>query len=253
MEAPRVAVVSSATGAEYAQWTREWLGSVLKTDYPNGRWSIDLLDDGGELVDPLGGSSLIHPVPKQPSISSAFNRALEFGLSHDPDYVCLLTTSTRPVAKDWITRLVQCHESHPTAGIVGTRNVNADGSLNHAGMAILRLGDQLVGLHVGRDIERGVNLELIEREVEATTGACMMFKRAVLDRGVRFDPRIRQNSNDVDVCLQARSLGFSIVYTPNVVLWRDEGHTRNDPKYRVDLAADSRVFSTKWYRRAPAW
>lgn len=262
---PRVALVTGATGLEHLDWTRAWLASVRRTDYP--ALTVDLVDDGGELAADLAAELAsdrdvrVHPAPKTRSLSEVFNRALGLGLEHDPDYVLLLTTSTRPTRPDWLRTLVAHAEPLHAAGggIMGTRNVNPDGTLNHAGMTLVRLpGSQLLGVHLGRDADRSLppGMFTFDRQVECVTGASLLLDRRVLDAGIRFDPRLRQNSNDVDLCLQARAKGFTIGYCGHVVLWRDEAHTRGHGRFALppaDVLADHRYFCAKWAGRPPAW
>jgi O-antigen biosynthesis protein len=251
--APRVAVISSATGAEFLDWTREWLADLYeRTESPG--WSLDLVDDGGELreLEEVLGTDY-HPVPKVDLIPVAFNLAISVALLRDPDYVLLLTTSTRPSpeAPLWLDKLVGCAENYPEVGIVCTRNVNrADGSLNHAGVAILRNAEgPVMGVHIGRDTEVGTGIEDVERVVEAGTGACLLICRAVLDAGVRFDETF-DDSGDLSFCLDARAHGFKTLYCPHVVMLRDEAHTRGQPQYARDLRADRAKFAAKWKGKA---
>jgi len=257
---PRVAVVSSATGKEFLEYTLEWLDLVDRTVYPD--FSINLVDDGGELVTGLvpflsgrGGRAPridVARVEKKTSISATFNSAIGLGLQKDPDFVCLLTTSTRPTKTSWLQQLVDRMVAHPSAGIAGTFNVNRDGTVNHAGMAVMHYADLITG-HIGRDVNRGEGLEGLERMVEAVTGACMLLRREILDFGVLFDETLLQACNDPDLCFQAREHGYGTLYVPTVTMVRDEGHTRDSPKYKVPYEPDYRRFNEKWKNRSAAW
>jgi hypothetical protein len=255
--APRVAVVSCATGVEFLDWTREWLAAMRHdTDYA-GPWSIDLVDDGGELVglteSDVGPGTRVSAHAKFGTISEVFNCALEHGLERDPDFVCLVTTSTRPGNREWLSVLVNGLLEHEDVGIAGSLNLNADGTLNHAGMALLRAGALLFTGHVGRDVERGGELEFVERNVEAVTGACFLIRRQILDFGIRFDPLYRQGFNDTDFCLQVRETGYGIRYFPAARMVRWEGHTRDSPRFKTDPSVDWRAFNEKWKGRSAAW
>ena len=64
------------------------------------------------------------------------------------------------------------------------------------------------------------------REVDWISGACLMTRRALLDRVGLFDERFFMYFEDVDLCLRIRRAGYSIYYLGDaVVVHRTRGST----------------------------
>lgn len=108
------------------------------------------------------------------------------------------------VQAGWLEPLVAHLERG--VGIVGSRLVYPDGSVQHAGVSLRRADGVLVA-----ENRRG---EFAEGLVEAVTGACLAIHRDVFWKLGGFDAGYRNGYEDVDLCLKARAAGYRVVYEP---------------------------------------
>lgn len=123
--------------------------------------------------------------------------------------------------------LVAWADQHPKAGIIGGKLINPDGDVNlNAGpRRFPSLFEELIILlklpHIFPSIlnsylMRGFDFEAPQR-VDSVQGAFMLVRREVHNRLERlFDPRYFIWFEDVDLCREARRLGYEVWYTPIV-------------------------------------
>ncbi len=95
-------------------------------------------------------------------------------------------------------------------GIVGARLTYPDGRLQHTGIYFTTKN----GLTAHND-----QTERPSRFVDAVTGACLAIRRSLFELLGGFDPNYINGYEDVDLCLRARQLGYTIWYeaTCNVI------------------------------------
>jgi GT2 family glycosyltransferase len=58
------------------------------------------------------------------------------------------------------------------------------------------------------------------------TGACLMTRRELFERVGGLSTELPVNYNDIDYCLKVHSLGHTIVYDPDLVMYHFESSTR---------------------------
>ncbi|MCA3695833.1 glycosyltransferase [Aquidulcibacter sp.] len=135
--------------------------------------------------------------------------------------------------------------------------LETDGSVQHAGIAI-GLGG--ISGHIGRGIHGGtyerVRLLGEDIEVDAVTGAAMLFPRQVFDDLGGFDTKLPIEFNDIDFCLRAKAFGYGCLVTTQVSLVHAESSTRGSAPYRpsnrqMDLSR-SRFFA-RWVPDFPSF
>ncbi|HXP93265.1 MAG TPA: glycosyltransferase [Candidatus Binatia bacterium] len=109
-----------------------------------------------------------------------------------------------------------------TVGVVGARLLYGDGTLQHAGMAVLPDGRWW---HLHKHLEGDLPDALITRDYAAVTGAVMVVRRSVFDALGGFDERFRNGYEDVDLCLRTWQLGMRVRYEPRASFAHLEGST----------------------------
>jgi len=144
------------------------------------------------------------------------------------DYICLLNDDTIP-AKNWLQEMLACAKRH-NAGIVGAKLIYPQsGRIQHAGIAFdseKRPGHIFLG---AEELDPRVQ---IEREFQAVTFACVLIKREVWEelKGLNEDnphPDCPYNYEDVDFCLRAREIGYSVWYAPKATVGHFSAFTSN--------------------------
>ncbi|MFH1277633.1 MAG: glycosyltransferase family 2 protein [Candidatus Eisenbacteria bacterium] len=126
----------------------------------------------------------------------------------------------------------------PDVGAVGPLLLYPDGAVQHAGLVV---GMGVVAGHLYKGTERTgapwFVSPLVDREVSAVDGACLMTRRDLFLRLGGFDDRrLPVSFSDVDFCLRARDEGLRVLYTPHARFTHHEGRTRRrgvDPREAV--------------------
>jgi GT2 family glycosyltransferase len=130
--------------------------------------------------------------------------------------------------------LVQRLREHPEAGIVGPKLLRPDGSMHLAcrrsfptpPVAFYRLSGLSRLFPRSRRFGQ-YNLTYADpdqaMEVDAVCGACLLIRRAVIDRIGLLDERFFMYGEDLDWCLRARQAGWAVRYEPEVVVRHQHG------------------------------
>ncbi|HSM56420.1 MAG TPA: glycosyltransferase family 2 protein [Candidatus Sulfomarinibacteraceae bacterium] len=144
--------------------------------------------------------------------NQAIDRACgQFILLLNPD------TEVRPGA---LATLVRFLEQYPTAGAVGPRLLNGDGSLQTSCYPAPTLSGELFRLfHLDAFVPHGsYHMETwnqdAPREVEALLGACLLVRREVLDQVGLLDKEYFMYSEEIDLCYRIRRGGWTIHWVP---------------------------------------
>lgn len=123
-------------------------------------------------------------------------------------------------------------------GIVGARLLYSDGSLQHAGLALLP-GPASRWWHIHKRLPGGFPDANVPRDFLAVTGAALMIRRALFTQLGGFDEGFVNGWEDVDLCLRAWCAGRRVRYEPAAVLehlesatvGREHDHARNERRF----------------------
>jgi len=69
-----------------------------------------------------------------------------------------------------------------------------------------------------------------ESEIFSMKGACMLFKKKVLDKIGVFDPNYFAYFEETDLCHRVWLAGYKIIYTPESIIYHEGGMTSNKMK-----------------------
>ncbi len=178
-----------------------------------------------------------HPSPAQRRVMASLARLPRVRVMHCPmaefdfarvnalaaaslrtELLLLLNDDVSPVEPGWLGCMV-AHLDDPSVGIVGARLLYGDGTVQHAGVVI---GLAHLCEHNDRFRSPGdpgpFGSVLLDRDVSAVTGACLLIRRSLWQRLGGFDPAFSIALNDVDLCLRARQAGIRVVYAASAVL-----------------------------------
>lgn len=155
----------------------------------------------------------------------------------------LLNDDLEVISPDWIQALA-CQAARSEIGAVGAKLLFANGSLQHAGIAMGFHGSTGHIFHRAPDDGKEyAGFASIERNYSAVTGAVLAYRKEVFDQIGGFDEQFGTDYNDVDFCLNCIEHGYRVVYTPAAKLY----HFHNSSfKRQQDKPAEREAFLKRW-------
>lgn len=138
-------------------------------------------------------------------------------------HLVVMNADTWPLPQA-VERLVEFADGEPSAGVVGPRLRNPDGTLQPSvrGFPTLwRLATEYLFLRHLAPRSRALNAfygsgfdHSSRREVDFVVGAVMLVRREMLDEIGGFDTSFFMFNEEVDLCYRARKSGWRVVYWP---------------------------------------
>jgi GT2 family glycosyltransferase/glycosyltransferase involved in cell wall biosynthesis len=154
-------------------------------------------------------------------------------------YLVFLNNDTIPQS-NWLGPLVQEVEEHPEVGVVGSKLLYPDGTIQHAGVVFSRDG---APYHIYRRVPADSPAVSKRREFQAVTAACLLIRRDLFEAVGGFDEAFVNGFEDVDLCLKVRKQGFQVIYQPRSVLYHFESQT---PGCKTHDVVNSRLLRERW-------
>lgn len=155
-------------------------------------------------------------------------------------YLVFLNNDTIP-QPNWIKPLVSEVDEHPEVGVVGSKLLFPDGSVQHAGVVFMR--SHRSAYHIYRTAAGHTSAVNQRREFQAVTAACMLVRREIFDEVQGFDEGFINGFEDVDLCLKVRGKGYQVIYQPRSVLYHLESQTPGRNEHEVH---NSRRLQERW-------
>lgn len=220
--------------------------------YPN--YEIVIIDNGSQDRDTL---LYLNSLALQNGIrvicdDSPYNysRLNNSGVAHSRgELVCLLNNDIEVLTPDWLEEMAS-FAIKPDVGAVGARLWYPDGTLQHGGVIIRASG---VASHYHHRLPRGdigyFGRAVLQQELSAVTGACMMVQRKVFDEVGGFDEQLAVDFNDIDFCLRLRAAGYRNIWTPFAELVHHESATRgkhDNPKKITSFQQETHFMKMRW-------
>ncbi len=149
------------------------------------------------------------------------------------EYLLFLNNDIIPLA-NWLEEMLNIIKNDKKVGIVGSKLLFPDGTIQHAGVVICDFPEPISPHHIYYKKSANI-LEVNQvKEYKAVTGACMLIPKRVFDQVGRFDEKFINGYEDVDLCFKVRELGYKVIYCPNSVLYHFEGQTNNRHKFEYE-------------------
>ncbi len=155
-------------------------------------------------------------------------------------YLVFLNNDTIP-QPNWLGPLVQEVDEHPDVGIVGSKLLYPDGTIQHAGVVFMREG--LGPYHIYQKMPADSPAVNRRREFKAVTAACLLIRRDLFEAVGGFDEAFVNGFEDVDLCLKVRRRGAQVVYQPRSVLYHLESQT---PGRKTHDGVNGRLLRERW-------
>ncbi|NOZ08595.1 MAG: glycosyltransferase, partial [FCB group bacterium] len=174
---------------------------------------------------------------------TANNQAAEIARG---DYLFCLNNDTE-VQPGWLTPLVEFARTHEDCGVVGSKLVYPDNTLQEAGGIIFADGN---GWNYGRGQNpKDVRFNFV-REVDYCSGAAILVRKSLWEKVGGFDDRYAPAYyEDTDLCFNARKEGYKVYYHPHSVVVHHEGKTAGtdlNSGYKKYQAINRKKFVKKW-------
>ncbi len=136
------------------------------------------------------------------------------------EYIVFLNNDTQ-VQKDWLKELLYIFEHNDKAGLVGSKLVYPDGSLQEAGGVIWRDGS---AHNYGNTGNPGACQYNYVKEADYISGASIMIRKALWQQLGGFDELyLPAYGEDSDLCFRVREQGYKVIYQPFSVVVHFEG------------------------------
>lgn len=252
---PRVSIIIPTIGTmtrEVGDRTIDLLANTVRsiaerTEYPD--YEIIYVNDrplGDETRAVIAASgAVVRGVP----YDRPFNWSEKMNVGADAatgEHLLALNDDVEVINGDWLSAMLEFSQQ-AAVGAVGAKMYFADGSIQHAGVAIANgsPGHPYYGLPPAR--QAGVVDLAVVRNYSAVTGACLMTRADVFREVGGFTRSFAVNFNDIDYCLKVRARGYRVVFTPHAELYHYESMSRvRTAVGRVVSAADLAQFAEAW-------
>jgi GT2 family glycosyltransferase len=158
------------------------------------------------------------------------------------EFLTFLNNDTIP-HEGWLTALVAYADAHPTAAVVGSKLLYADGTIQHAGIAI---GQHHFPHHIYVGFPGHHPAVEKSRRFQAVTGACFLVRRECFDEVGGFDTGFVNGFEDIDLCLRLGELGHEVHYCHESTVT----HLESVSEGRLAaLDANSELYRRRWASR----
>lgn len=163
------------------------------------------------------------------------------------DYIMFLNNDTQ-VHEEWLSSLVELIESDEKIGMVGSKLVYPDGTLQEAGGIIW---SDASGWNYGRNQNAEEPEYNYVKEVDYVSGASIMISKSLWNEIGGFDEQLKPAYyEDTDLAFEVRKRGYKVMYQPKSVVTHFEGVSNGTDENGGGLKSyqvvNKKKFEDKW-------
>ena len=209
------------------------------------RFSVLVADDDPACqIAPL----LQRRVPGLRTIENADNlgflRSCNNAAMHAAGAVLVFLNNDTTVHEGWLAPLLTLMAAQPDIGMAGCKMLNADGTLQEAGVAIPADG---WGIPYGAGDDPALPAYDFVRDVDAVVGACIAVRRTAWDAAGGFDDAYAPAFyEEFDLAFALRAQGWRVVYQPASVVDHLGSNSYGAEMRDRQSAKNHDLFCRKW-------
>ena len=189
------------------------------------------------------GALRLHTMPRNLGFIAACNAGAELARGR---FLVLLNNDTR-VLPGWLDALVDAFTLFPRAGLVGSKLLYPDGTLQEAGGILWRDGS---AWNYGRNDDPNRPQYSHARRIDYVSGASIAVPRELWRKLGGFDPRYSPAySEDADLAMRVREAGREVWFQPQSRVVHYEGRTSGTDVgsgVKAHQAVNMRRFYMRW-------
>jgi GT2 family glycosyltransferase len=211
-----------------ADLTRRCL-ETIRENTDEVAFEVILVDDTAdaetkELLDLVNGARIVRNEQNQ-----GYLRSVNRGAAAARGQWLVLCNNDIEVSPAWLKAMLECAESKDAVGVVAPKFVSPDGRLSEAGGI---MWCDATGVNYGRGDDPTRFQYEYSREIDYGSAAALMVRVELWQEVGGFDERYTpMYYEDVDLCFEARSHGWRVLYEPSAVVVHVEGGTSGiDPQ-----------------------
>lgn len=239
-----------------------WLRNCLSTVFDRaGGASLDVIVVDNSSTD--GTRELVESSFPQARVVTSPNRGFAYGNNRGIEaanarYVLLLNPDTE-VIEGSFGELVQLLDARPRVGLVGVRQIAADGnlwpSIRRFPSISRNLGEALASerwpIHPSWAGERVLEWAAYDREGDCdwTSGSFMLARREALLGAGLLDERFFIYCEEPDLCLRIKRAGWQIRHLPQMTIVHHAGKAGLRPKMIAQDAYARKQYAKKYFGR----
>ncbi|MFO7654698.1 MAG: glycosyltransferase [Candidatus Krumholzibacteriia bacterium] len=224
--------------------TRACVASIHRHT-PPGRFEIVVVDNGSSdgtaeyLREETARGRL--RVVSNPA-NGGFARGCNQGAAAGRGRHLLFLNNDMEVTPGWLTPLIVTLDDDPEIGAVGARLLFPDGTIQHAGVAVIDqwtgAGHLLGGRHLSYRKPADFPGASRPLRLQAVTGACLLVRAELFRRLDGFDESFWNGNEDVDLCFRIAAAGYGTVYRPEsvVIHYESQSGTQRWSRVRENMA-----------------
>jgi len=192
--------------------TRQCL-TALASHTKDMSFEVIIVDNGStdgtpELLRTLGGDVQLILNNENLGFAKACNQGAVLARGK---HLVFLNNDTIPQA-GWLNALVMEAESDASVGIVGSKLLYPDGTVQHAG--VVRDVEHRLPYHIYKSFAGEHPAVNQRREFQIVTAACFLISRSLFQEVGGFDEGYVNGFEDADLCLKVRERGYLVIYQP---------------------------------------
>lgn len=187
---------------------------------------------------------------KNIGFGAACNQAIKANPEYD--YYLFVNSDTKPL-KDSIRKMMEYMDKNPDCGILGSKLLNNDGSMQNSFANYPAFKTELFGKKIFQIINPKQNphkrLKINSPlEVESVVGAFFMIRSKDFLNVSGFDERFFFFMEETDLCRQINLKGHKVIYHPEIQVIHYQGKSANkNPKWsRYNFYKSKYQFFKKW-------